>query len=103
MRTQPELSVEMWWCGDEYCNCTRPQVVVRYPMDKPKPNIGICEVIAEGPFISMGYGSPEPGEVVEQKRWLRKAEKWYRTRHVCGEECRPSPSKGAKKKYQEKK
>ena len=91
MRTQPELSVEMWWCGDAECDCTEPQVVVRYPFNKPKPGIGICEVIAAGPFISSGYGSPEPEEVKAQKRWLRKAEDWYRTRHIC-DQCRKPPT-----------
>ena len=81
-RTQPELSVEMWWCGEDECDCTEPQVVVRYPLDRPKPGIGVCEVIAEGPFIANGYGA-EPGEVAAQKKWLRSAERWYKTRHVC--------------------
>ena len=93
IRAQPELSVEMWYCGDDYCACDMPQVVVRYP--HPKPGVGICEVIAEGPFISHGEGA-EKSEIAEQKRWLRKAEDWYRTRHVC-DQCRKPPTAEAEK------
>lgn len=88
-RTQPELSVEMWYCGDDECACERPQVVVRYPFDKPWPGVGVLELIEEGPFYSFGYGDYGNKERAEQKRWLRKAEDWYRTRHVCGPKCAP--------------
>lgn len=97
-RTQPELSVKMWWCGDNECACEQPQVVVRYPFDKPKPGVGICELIAAGPFVSYGDGAEQQGERKEQKRWLRQAEKWYRTRHVCGTKCAPQSGGGKESK-----
>ena len=69
------VTVWMWWCGDEVCDCCQPIVEIRY--EKSVPGIGMRQIIADGPFLSFGYGSPEPGEKEAQDLWLKEAEDWY--------------------------
>jgi hypothetical protein len=78
MRTRPELSVEMWECYDDECQCQQPKVVVRYPFHKPWPGVGIYQVISEGPFETYGYGHDDSRKArTAQERWLNEARDWY--------------------------
>ena len=85
----PEVFVYMWWCGDDYCDCTQPIVEIRSTEIPFSFGWTAPTRIAEGPFLSQGYGAAEPEEIKAQKKWLRDAEKWYKTRHVC-DQCRPA-------------
>ena len=68
----------MWWCGDDECDCLRPQVVVRYPLNNPKPGVGLCEVIAEGKFETYGCGHDDAKMAkANQEKWLEDARAWY--------------------------
>jgi hypothetical protein len=46
----PRLEAELWWCGDEVCDCTKPQIVRispgnQYPWVKR-------EAVWEGTFLT---------------------------------------------------
>lgn len=69
------IRVYSWWCGDEICDCVQPVVdVLEYldALDRRK-----VRRIAEGPFISNGYGAPAAEEKAAQDRWLTEAREWY--------------------------
>lgn len=62
-------TAEMWWCGDDECNCNQPRVM-EYSTEKyGKSGWKPPKVIEEGPFLS----HPTPDEMHEIKAWLEKA------------------------------
>ena len=72
------VSVYMWWCGDEECDCTKPIVEIR-SLERPlSPGWESPERIAEGPFVNYSGGYPEPEELKAQKKWLAGAKAWYK-------------------------
>lgn len=73
MKREPELSVEMWYCGDDVCDCSRPEVCLRWDPTTTQ----VCQVLAQGPFVTQGYGAPEPGELEAQQTWMAEARHWY--------------------------
>lgn len=68
--------LEWFWCQDEVCDCTAPQIVdiVDIPAEQqhwngPKQRAHFVE---DGPWISPTYAAT-PEEQEEQKAWAREA------------------------------
>ena len=68
----PRLVVEMWWCGDDVCDCTMPRVC-RYTRNERLHWAVNTEVIESGPF----YSAASREEYQEQIAWLRDAAQRY--------------------------
>jgi hypothetical protein len=49
---EPRLVAELWWCGDDWCDCTKPQIVRITPnTDAGYPCVR-RELIWEGEFLA---------------------------------------------------
>ena len=72
------VCVYLWWCGDNYCDCTKPIVQVRSEERPFTSGWTAPYQVAEGPFVSEGYGAAEPGEKEAQEKWMAEAREWYR-------------------------
>lgn len=79
-----EIKAFMWWCGDEECDCSRPEVIVRSILHFRDPGWEPPKTIAVGPFISRGYGE-EPGDSEAQQKWLAEAIEWYGLEKIAGQ------------------
>ncbi len=66
-----------WHCGDDVCDCVQPIVEVRSCHTWMDYRWKLPYRVAEGPFLSYGYGLPENEEIKESKKWLEDAKSWY--------------------------
>jgi hypothetical protein len=58
---RPRLVAEVWWCGDDWCDCTQPQIVRITPnTDAGYPWVR-REAVWEGEFLT-GTWQYEPAE-----------------------------------------
>lgn len=53
---RPRYDASVWWCGDEYCDCQQPQIVLRTPnltVGRPWDRL---TTIWQGEFTTGGEG-----------------------------------------------
>ena len=66
----------MWWCGDDECDCTCPEIVLVEKLESgySPPWRYVYTTLSEGEFVTSGC---EPGEREAQTQWLKEACAWY--------------------------
>ena len=73
-----KLFAEMWWCGDEICDCTQPQIVERSTVSFRHPAWKGPIVIEQGDFHSQA----DRDECVSQWDWLIEAAKRHKVANL---------------------
>lgn len=66
LRGKDELCLEarVWYCGDDYCDCTQPVIAWRY---REPGNMAYRTVaIWEGTFVSREFGDPDDPDPDEE-------------------------------------
>lgn len=64
----PQIVAEMWYCGDEVCECSQPEIN-RLTPNRYYPQCVDRETIEKGPF----YSGAAMVEIEEQCKWLLEA------------------------------
>lgn len=70
---RPRIVASMWWCGDEVCNCTQPQIELR----KPNHEAGYPWVRIVGLWKGTFHSEASYEESREQRAELTRAAAQY--------------------------
>ena len=54
-----DIVAEVWWCGDEVCDCTQAQITARYANVKAGGNWIVPRVLWTGTFFPEGQSGAE--------------------------------------------
>jgi len=69
----PYLIAELWWCGDETCDCVQPQITLITPNHPYYPPW----IKRETKWMGTYHSQPEPEEMEQMKQELREASKKF--------------------------